>query len=1011
MDGTLGTGARGSLSLRCHHRDSGVQCLRLRHRRCDDGRVTALGVLGPLLLEGETGPITIGSARQRRLLAALVAHLGRAVATAQLVDLVWPDAVPADPANAVQTNVGRLRRLLPAGIRLVTTPEGYRLDADRASVDVTAFADHLAAAAAAEVPAVRREHLAAALALWRSAPYPELDHPALGPDVARLTELRAHALEEHAALLLAEGRAAEAVAGMEALVAAEPLREGAVGVLMRALAATGRQGDALAVFARLRRRLADELGLDPSPQLRDLEQRVLRQDLPTAPAAAVSRPSLPISSFVGRDVAVAAASELLERSRIVTLCGPGGVGKTRLALHVAAAAFERFADGVVVVEFGEGGAEDVEPALAAALGMVDAAVDGPFAERLVALLALRNQLLLLDNCEHVADRVAGLVEAVSTGAPAVDLLVTSREPLRVDGERVFGVDPLDGDAAAELLRDRMEAIGCVEHGDPALVAEVCRRLDGLPLALELAAARARPLGLPGLLQALDEPFATLRGGRRTAGARHRSLRDVIAWSHGLLDDAQRRLFERMAVFAGPVERGAVAAVCGDPAALPDLVDRSLVVRHAGEPPAYGMLETLRAFGRAQLAADPAAERLRVRHAGWAAGLADEIAAARRGPGELAALRRFDTHLPDLRRAHAWLCAHGPVDELIRLTVPVAELSFLRGRTDLVLLLEETLRTLGMLDADQPMAGGLPPAAATLLAYHGHSLWPRGRLDDAERQARRAIAFAEGTGRQAAARDAHEALANVCMFRGDLREGLEHARTARALAAAVDDPETGTTALVDLAILSAYAGDHDAAARYEEELAAFVAGVGSVTGRAFLAYARGECAAERGDPAAARHLREAVRIADDAGLWFIAGIARHTLVTTAARTALDPTTAVPTFGPLLDHWYRYGAWTQVWIALRALAETLSRVGRHDVAVLLGALRASRWASRPFGPDAARVQEIEGLARAALGPGFAGRCARGAEIGDAGAVALARRMVHDGARRVDPDDPVFAPIRAC
>ena len=325
--------------------EQGTAPLRRSRPGRDDGGVTALGVLGPLLLAGDAGPVRIGSARQRRLLAALTAHLGQPVDVGRLVDLVWADDVPADPAGAVQTNVARLRRLLPGGIRLATTPEGYRLEADRDIVDVTAFADHLAAATATADPSARRDRLGAALALWRGCPYPELDHPALAAEVARLSELRAGAAEQHAEALLAAGRVAEAVAELEALLATEPLREGAVAVLMRALVAAGRQGDALAAFARLRTRLAEELGLDPSPQLRDLERRVLCQDLPVpaapagpapppAPAAPPRRPRVPISSFIGREGAVAYADDLLGRHRVVTLCGPGGVGKTRLALHV-----------------------------------------------------------------------------------------------------------------------------------------------------------------------------------------------------------------------------------------------------------------------------------------------------------------------------------------------------------------------------------------------------------------------------------------------------------------------------------------------------------------------------------------------------------------------------------------------------------------------------------------------------------------------------------------------------
>lgn len=981
---------------------------------CDDGDVVALGVLGPLLLEGDDGPVRIGSFRQRRLLAALAAHLGHPVDVARVADLVWANDVPADPAGAVQTNVARLRRLLPGGVRLTTTPDGYRLDAARANVDVTAFADHLAAAASLDHdPVARRDHLGAALALWRGRPYAELDHHTLAPEVARLAELRAGAVEQHAEMLLAAGRAAEAVAELEALVAGEPLREGAVGVLMQALVAAGRQSDALAAFARLRSRLGDELGLDPCPQLRELEQRVLRQELhgprirefrqtgagpgPVSPAGA-RRPRVPLSSFVGRAADLARVVEAVRRCRVVSLCGPGGVGKTRLARHVAAAFADRYDDGVLFVEFGEGGADDVEPLLAAALRLTDGRAEwsGSLAVGIVEVLSVRNQLLVLDNCEHVCDEVAAMVESITAAAPGVDLLLTSREPMRVDGEQVLPVAPLEPGAAARLLVDRIRSGDPAAAPDPedALVAEVCRRLDHLPLALELAAARALPLGLPGLLAALEtseEPFEVLRGGRRTASPRHRSLRDVVAWSYGLLDDERRTLFDRLSVFAGPVEYGAVAAVCGDAGALPDLVDRSLVVRHPGEPARFGMLETLRAFGRSRLAGDPNATRMRARHAVWAVRLADEVTEARRGSGELLAIRRFDAHLADLRRAHAWLCAEGPLDDLFRLTIPIAELSYLRGRADLVQLLEETLRTAGALGPDQQQRGRTHPLLARLLGYHAHTWWQRGNLEVAERQARRALVVAAESGDVTSARDGHEALANVAAFRGDLDGARAEARRAYGLALAGGDADVLAMALTDLAVQAAYAGCHDEAKRYETEFAALVERTGSVSGRAGLAYVRGECRAERGDPDAARYLQEAVVAAEEAELSFTAGIARHTLVTTTARAARDPAVVLLTFGPLIDHWHGFGSWTQLWMAVRALAETLSRLGRHhEATLLLGALGASPRASRVFGADSDRMDAVERAARAALGDAFGPCRADGAALGDIGAVALARRL---------------------
>jgi predicted ATPase/DNA-binding SARP family transcriptional activator len=953
--------------------------------------VTALGVLGPLLLHGPQGPIRVGSARQRRLLTGLAAHLGHAVDVALLVDLVWGDHSPADPAGAVHTNVARLRRLLPQDLRLETTPEGYRLAAARPAVDVTAFADHLATAAASTDPHIRADALADALALWRGRPFCELDHLCLEPEVARLTALRVDAAEQHAEALLVIGRAGPAVAAAEALVVAEPLRESAVAVLMRALVAAGRQGDALAAFARLRARLADELGLDPGPALCELEQRVLRQELPSVatPAGRAGgrrAAGLPVSSFVGRADDLTRVVDRLAACRVVTLCGPGGVGKTRLARHAGAAVAERYDDGLLFVGFGDGGAADVEPLLAAALRLTDGrAAQGSVADSIVELLAMRSQLLVLDNCEHVPDEVAALVEAIASGAPGVDLLLTSREPLRVDGEQVLAVAPLDPPAAARLLVDRVRAgdPAGAPDADDAVVAEVCRRLDGLPLALELAAARAVALGLRGLRDALgataeasDDPFAVLRGGRRTAPARHRSLRDVVAWSYGLLDDDGRMLFDRLSVFAGPVERAAVVAVCGGADALPDLV---------------GMLETLRAFGRSRLAADPAARGLRARHATWAARLADDVTADRRGPGEAAAIRRFDAHLADLRRAHAWLCENGPVDELLRLTVPVAELSYLRSRADLVLMLEETLQRIGQLAPDRSPRGLALPLAARLLGYHAHTLWQRGDLEAAERQARRALTVAARAGDPTAARDGHDALANVLSFRGDLEGGRRHARIALDLARAAHDTDGMMTALQDLAVQAAYAGDHADSRRHEDALAEAVARTGSVNGRALLAYARGECRAERGEPDAAHHLREAITIAEEVDLWFHAGIARHTLLTSAARTAADPATALSTLGTLLDHWHSYGAWTQLWIAMRALIETLSRLDRHrDVARLLGALGASPRATQVFGPDSARADAVERAACGALGPAFEALRAEGAGLGDAGAVELARRL---------------------
>ena len=512
----------------------------------------------------------------------------------------------------------------------------------------------------------------------------------------------------------------------------------------------------------------------------------------------------------------ASAAHLLASCRVLTLAGPGGVGKTRLAVHVAAAVAARYDAGVVLVELGDGGPGDVLATVAGAVRLADGGGDA-LLDRLVEALAGRQLLLVLDNCEHVAAEVATLAEALSVRTDGVDLLLTSREPLRVDGEQVFAVRPLTTSAAEALLDARVRAVDRDTDLEPdreRLISELCRRLDGLPLALELAAARAPSLGLRGLLTAIERPLDVLRTGRRTTSVRHRSLRDVVEWSYHLLDGPQRRLFDQLSVFAGSVEAAAVTAVCDDADPLPDLIDRSLVVRHRGDPARFGLLETLRAYGRSRLAVDPTAAHLRARHAHWAGGLAEEIGRQRRGPDEAAAVRRFDAHLPDLRRAHAWLRDHGPLEDLLRLNVLFGELAYLRGRADLVLMVEEALTV-----ADEQLGPNAAPAEqdcrARLLALLATTSWQRGHLERAHELAQRCLTLTDLPPQPASM--GHEALANVHLFGGRLELARDHAEQARVLALQADDVDLQMSAVVDLLLIATYLGDDLTAARHEAAL--------------------------------------------------------------------------------------------------------------------------------------------------------------------------------------------------
>ncbi len=963
--------------------------------------MTLVGVLGPVRLCRSDGvEIRLSSERQRRLLAALALSSGRVIETDVLVEMIWGSldaGSPEYPAAALHTLVARVRKLLPVGVSIVTEGRGYRLRVPHGDIDRDAFLAHLDAASATEQPRMRLGELGSALALWRGRPFADLDHPGVVPEATRLDELRCVAIEQQASALLALGRTGEAIAAVESLALAEPLREGTVALLMQALAASGRQGDALRAYARLRRILAEELGLEPNPELRRLEERLLRQEFTGEPApsgadgapGAVPRPRLPVSSFVGRQAELDTTVSAVRRCRLVTLCGPGGVGKTRLARHVAAEVVDDYPDGVLVVDLEAAGSRGDLVAMVAAALRITPSGEESLDDRIVSVLAVRRQLLVLDTCEHVVQAAATLAESIVTGTDDVDVLATSREPLRADGEQLLRIGPLRLEEATALLADRIRAadpaVAPIDT-DPALLAEVARRLDGLPLACELAAARVPSVGLPSLLEALDEPLTLLRQGRHTAASRHRSLRDVIRWSIDLLAEPQREVFARLSRFAAAVEYDAVASVGPSPELLADLVDHSLVVRLPGELPRYGLLETLRAYGRTELSIGPEPEAFDPRHAAWAGRLVAEVAQARRGTAEPAARRRFDAHLPDLRQAHAWLVATRQVEDLLAMDVVFAELAFTRGLVELSQMVEDSLR---LLCGDDERGGPTHPLLARVLGLAGQGSWQRGDHVSCERRCRRAVEIAARAGSPQAARDAHECWGNLRQLQGRWEAAREHLQLAVDLGRQADDPLTVGLALSDLVIVEAYAGDDDAAARHERNLFDLADDTQSPSVLAYAAYGAGERRAERDPAAAAPYLEEAIRYGEAADT-LTAAYARHTLLTMGARAG-DPEAALPQFAPLIDYWLGLGAWGTLWLAIRALAETLSRCARHGDAVrLLAAHEASKRAAPLIGADAVRRDAVLARARDALGNDFDAVVGEGRTLGDARAIALARRL---------------------
>ncbi|MEW2501038.1 BTAD domain-containing putative transcriptional regulator [Amycolatopsis sp. NPDC047767] len=539
-----------------------------------------ISLLGPLEVRTDDGAsVEVAGARLRALLSALAADGGRVVPAGRLVDAVWGEQPPST-GNALQALVSRLRR---AGVVVEAAAVGYRVVAD---VDVVRFEE-----------LVRRRDtsaLAEALGLWRGPALADVaDNAYFQGTIARLTELRLAAVEEHAEAELRRGGGEELTAELTALLAEHPLRERLAAALMRALCAAGRPAEALTVYERLRKALAEELGTDPSARLSALHTEILRESSVDTQSEARTNLRAGLTSFVGRDADVAQVVKLVAEYRLTTLTGPGGAGKTRLATETARTLLDRTPGDVWFVALAPVADADVAQAVLSALGLreqgqLGLVAGGTAADRAVSVLRDRDVLLVLDNCEHVVDAAAELADRLLGECPRLRILATSREPLAVTGEALWPVAPLalppEGASVTEamscasvrLLADRAAAVRPgfeVAEATVEAVTRICRALDGMPLAVELAAARLRSLTIAQLAARLDDRFRLLNAGSRTAMPQHRTLRAVVDWSWELLSEAERTLLRRLAVFSGGATADAAAAVAktddtADPAGRP-----------------------------------------------------------------------------------------------------------------------------------------------------------------------------------------------------------------------------------------------------------------------------------------------------------------------------------------------------------------------------------------------------------------------------------------------------------
>ena len=601
-------------------------------------------VLGPLeVRKFDSGLADVPGARLRTLLIALALRPGHMVSKAALVDWIWGQEPPADATNALQRLVSRLRKALPDAVVEGLT-DGYRLKLEPDAVDAVRFERLVGAGQAAVGDPVRRASLLReAIGLRRGAVLQDVGLPgseALDAAAIRLEGLWVNAAEECFDAELTLGRGAELVTELTDLVSGYPLRERLVAALMRALAAAGRDSEALQLYQRTREALADELGADPSPILAALHVAILRREAGQRMQHRKTNLRAELTSFVGRDADVAAVWELIDDHRLTTLIGPGGAGKTRLAVETARTMVGDLPEGAWLVELAALGADsDVARAALATVGPRDAVLgEAPEAEpadRVIAAIGEQEMLLILDNCEHVIESTASFAHRVLGGCRRLRILATSREPLGITGESLWPVVPLvlpavdagpgeiESAAAVRLLRDRAGAVRAdlgTDADTSMTMARVCRALDGMPLAIELAAARLRTMSLHQLAHRLDDRFRLLTGGSRTALPRHRTLRAVIDWSWELLTDAERLVLRRLSVFSGGADLAAVERVCvGDVVeagqvfdVLTALTEKSLVLAEGEEAPRYRMLGTIKEYAAQRLA--EAEESVLTRHA-------------------------------------------------------------------------------------------------------------------------------------------------------------------------------------------------------------------------------------------------------------------------------------------------------------------------------------------------------------------------------------------------------------
>lgn len=986
---------------------------------------TMLRILGDLEVEVRGELRAIGGPKAQQLLAILTANRGRPVSVGRFVESLWGGEPPPSATATVQSQISRVRSLLAPGFRVVLTSGGYRLEADDGELDADHFESLLHRARCAE-PLLAVPLLNSALSLWRNGAFGSCANDAeVRAEALRLDELRLVATDAWAEARLATDDPATMVGELEALVECHPFRECYWRMLMVALHRSGRQAEALRRAADYRQLLAQEVGLDPSRAVVDLEARILAADpglgvhgTPRLASrrATVGAPQLRgATSLVGRDLEVAALAETIGDQPLVTIVGPGGVGKTRVAMTVASTAVERVDDGVTVVELAPlrdpGGVVQV---VAAALD-IQTRQHRTLETTIADHLAESDCVLLLDNCEHVTEAVAALVDRLRSTCPRIRILATSREPLGLAGEYVSVLAPLavpDPTAAtaddvrrapaAELLvaRAAVAAGFVLDDSNAASVAAICRRLDGLPLALELAAARLRVMNVEELAERLGQRLGLLDDAQRGANGRRRTLHELVEWSHALLSRHEQELFEQLSVFAGGFDVSAVEAVCpsapSDPPALDtlaSLVDKSMVLCADSTRSRYRLLEPLREFGAARLRARNGVDVVEHRHLDWCCGLAERGRDGLEGPEEATWSARLAGDHDNFRTAHLTAVERGDVDSALRLVCALSEYAFRTIQYEITSWADASIRLGG---------AAQHPAIADARGVAAYGRFVRGDMEAAIELARTAVNGSVGGDDTCRASGLPErVLGNALFYLARTDEALDWIDRMVERARASGSDARLAHALYMRSVAETSIGHPVRGAVLAGEAKAVGAASRSPTARAQAEYALG-LALESTDPdRALSHLKRAGSLAASVGNRWIEAFALTEVHWLRARNG-DPMSALTGFAEVIDTWHRGGDWANQWLSLRHVLGILIDVASYEpAAVLHGALSAVGAAqAMPFEPAGAdELSRGIDLLRSQLGSStFAEAVRRGASMDDAAIVSFAKRSIQ--AMTADP-----------